>query len=118
MTGVRVSSDALAAFVVFAEHLNMTRAAAQLHISQPSLHSKLATLARELGSPLYQRVGRRLQLTPDGERVARFARDSQERLEAFLGDLRGVPATSPLVTAAGHTAYLYLLGGTIRRMLA
>ncbi|WP_250002113.1 LysR family transcriptional regulator [Actinoplanes sp. M2I2] len=118
MTEVRVSSDALAAFVVFAEQLNLTRAAQLLHISQPSLHSKLGTLARELGCPLYQRAGNRLELTPDGERVARYARDHQQRLEGFLAELRGVPATSPLVIASGHTAYLYLLGNTIRRTLA
>ncbi len=59
MTEVRVSSDALAAFAVFAEHLNLTRAAEALRISQPSLHSKLATLARRLDRPLYQRTGNR-----------------------------------------------------------
>jgi DNA-binding transcriptional LysR family regulator len=118
MTDVRVSSDALEAFAVFAEHLNLTRAAKALHISQPSLHSKLATLARELDRPLYQRTGNRLQLTADGERVARFARDHLERLELFLGELRGTPSTRPLVIASGHTGYLYLLGGTIRAMLA
>ncbi|GAB2584920.1 transcriptional regulator CynR [Paractinoplanes abujensis] len=118
MTGIRVSSDALYAFVVFADHLNLTRAAEALAISQPSLHSKIATLARELGMPLYQRTGNRLRLTPGGERVAQFARDHQNRLDLFLKDLHGVPADQPLVTAAGHTAYLYLLGPTIRRMLA
>ncbi|MEV6634855.1 LysR family transcriptional regulator [Actinoplanes sp. NPDC051470] len=118
MATTRVSSDALAAFAVFAEHLNLTRAAKLLHISQPSLHSKLATLARELGRPLYERAGNRLQLTPDGERVARFARDHEERLALFLDELRGVPSARPLVVAAGHTAYLYLLGDTIRGMLA
>ncbi|MET8154163.1 LysR family transcriptional regulator [Actinoplanes sp. NPDC049668] len=117
MAEVRVSSDALAAFVVFAGHLNLTRAAQELHISQPSLHSKLATLARQLGRPLYQRVGNRLRLTPDGERVARFARDHEERLAQFLDELRGTPPTRPLVIASGHTAYLYLLGATIRGML-
>jgi DNA-binding transcriptional LysR family regulator len=117
MTGKRVSSDALAAFVVFADHLNMTRAARSLHISQPSLHSKLATLARELDMPLYQRIGNRLHLTPGGERVARFAREHQQRLDLFLEELHGIPADQPVVTAAGHTAYLYLLGPTIRRML-
>jgi DNA-binding transcriptional LysR family regulator len=118
MSDVRVSSDALAAFAVFAGHLNLTRAAEELHISQPSLHSKLATLARQLGRPLYHRVGNRLQLTADGERVARFARDHEDRLAHFLDELRGVPSTRPLVIASGHTAYLYLLGPTIRGMLA
>jgi len=118
MTDVRVSSDSLAAFAVFAGHLNLTRAAAELHITQPTLHSKLATLARQLGFPLYHRAGNRLRLTPEGERVARFARDHEERLAQFLDELSGIPATRPLVIASGHTAYLYLLGGTIRAMLS
>ena len=118
MTRARVTSDALAAFAVFADHLNLTRAAHELHISQPSLHSKLQTLARELGRPLYQRAGNRLRLTPDGEQVARFARDQVDRLAVFLDELAGTPSTRPMVIAAGHTAYLYLLGGTIRALLA
>ncbi|GAA0573242.1 LysR family transcriptional regulator [Paractinoplanes ferrugineus] len=118
MSDIRVSSDALAAFAAFADSLNLTRAAEQLHISQPALHSKLATLSREFGLSLYERIGNRLELTPGGENVARYAREHQQRLEAFLTELHGVPADRPLVTAAGHTAYLYLLGPTIRRMLA
>jgi len=69
-----VSADALASFVAFAEHLNFTRAAADLHISQPALHVKIRKLAQALGRPLYHRSGRRLVLTADGEAVARFAR--------------------------------------------
>lgn len=117
MGEVRVSSDALAAFAVFAEHLNLTRAAQQLRIAQPSLHAKLATLARQLDRPLYVRVGNRLQLTADGEKVARFARDHEERLAVFLDELRGTTSTRPLVLASGHTAYLHLLGDTIRAIL-
>jgi DNA-binding transcriptional LysR family regulator len=112
-----VSSDALAAFVVFAEQLNLTRAARTLHITQPSLSSKLGTLAHELGCPLYERVGNRLRLTPEGEKVALFAREHEERLAVFLAELRGTPASRPLVLASGHTAYLYLLGDTIRTAL-
>lgn len=117
MSEVRISSDALAAFVVFADHLNLTRAAQELHISQPSLHAKLATLARQLDRPLYQRTGNRLELTPDGHKVARFARDHDERLTNFLDELRGTPSTRPLVIAAGHTAYLHILDDAIRTML-
>lgn len=118
MAGPRINSDALAAFHVFADHLNLTRAAEALHISQPSLHAKLATLARELGRPLYERRGRRLVLTPDGEAVARFARDSDDRLSRFLDELRETPVARPIVLAAGHGAYLHVLGDAIRRTLA
>ncbi|GAA4170007.1 LysR family transcriptional regulator [Phytohabitans flavus] len=112
-----VSSDALTAFAVFAEHLNFTRAAAELHISQPALHVKVAKLARTLDRPLYHRSGRRLVLTPDGEAVARFARDHDERLTRFLGELRATPPHQPVILAAGQGAYLYLLGPVIRDSL-
>jgi DNA-binding transcriptional LysR family regulator len=117
MTEGGVSSDALTAFAVFAEHLNFTRAAAELHISQPALHVKVAKLARTLDRPLYHRSGRRLVLTPDGEAVARFARDHDDRLARFLGELRATPPHRPVVLAAGQGAYLYLLGDVIRDAL-
>jgi LysR family transcriptional regulator, low CO2-responsive transcriptional regulator len=112
-----VSGDALSAFAVFAEHLNFTRAAADLHISQPALHVKVAKLARALDRPLYHRSGRRLVLTPDGEAVARFARDHDDRLARFLGELRATPPHQPVVLAAGQGAYLYLLGDVVREAL-
>jgi DNA-binding transcriptional LysR family regulator len=82
VSGVAVSDDALASFAVFAEHLNLTRAAAELRISQPSLHVKIRKLADRLGRPLYRRDGRRFELTPGGVAVARFAREQQERRAA------------------------------------
>jgi hypothetical protein len=50
--------------------------------------------------------------------VARFARDSDERLTAFLDELREVPPSRPVVLAAGHAAYLHVLGDAVRTMLA
>ncbi|MEV0129348.1 LysR family transcriptional regulator [Dactylosporangium sp. NPDC050688] len=113
-----VSPEALAAFVVFADHLNFTRAAAQLRISQPALHVKIGKLAQALGRPLYHRAGRRLVLTADGEAVARFARAHDERLAHFLAEFAGGAPHRPVVLAAGQGAYLYLLGDTIRAVLA
>ena len=112
-----VSGDGLAVFVVFADHLNFTHAAAELHISQPALHVKIRKLAQALGRPLYYRSGRRLVLTTDGEAVARFARAHDDRLAQFLADFTGV-ARRPVVLAAGQGAYLYLLGDTVRAVLA
>jgi DNA-binding transcriptional LysR family regulator len=118
MDGRAVSDEALTSFVVFAEHLNFTRAAAELHISQPALHVKIRKLAESMGRPLYYRSGRRLVLTADGETVARFARAHNERLAEFLADFAGAAALRPVVLAAGQGAYLYLLGDAIRAVLA
>jgi DNA-binding transcriptional LysR family regulator len=109
-----VTTDALLAFAVFADHLNFTRAAEVLHISQPALHVKVTKLATALGRPLYRRRGRTLTLTPEGEAVARFARDLDKRMSTFLDEIRDVAAQRPLTLAAGEGAYLYLLGDVIR----
>jgi DNA-binding transcriptional LysR family regulator len=113
-----ISVDALSSFAVFAEHLNFTRAAEELRISQPALHVKIRKLADELGRPLYHRSGRRLVLTADGEAVARFARGHDERLTSFLAEFAGATPDRPVVLAAGQGAYLYLLGDAIRSVLA
>jgi DNA-binding transcriptional LysR family regulator len=113
-----VSTDALASFAVFADHLNFTRAAEELRISQPALHVKIRKLADSLGRPLYLRQGRRLRLTAEGEAVARFARELDTRVSAFLAEVRGTAPARPLVLAAGEGAYLYLLGDVVRDTLA
>ncbi|MFA1550044.1 LysR family transcriptional regulator [Actinomadura chokoriensis] len=109
----RLSTDALASFAVFADHLNFTRAADELHLSQPALHVKVRKLSETLGRPLYTRHGRRLVLTPAGERVARFARDLDARMTAFLAEVDGAAASRVPTLAAGEGAYLYLLGDAV-----
>jgi LysR family transcriptional regulator, low CO2-responsive transcriptional regulator len=108
-------AESLSSFLVFAEHLNFTTAARDLHISQPALHVKVRKLAEAVGRPLYERQGKRLVLTTDGEAVARFARERENRLTEFLGELVGETNVRPITLAAGQGAYLYLLGDVIAR---
>lgn len=56
-------ADAVHAFGVFADHLSFTAAAEALHLSQPSLHTKVRKLQDALGVPLYERHARGLRLT-------------------------------------------------------
>jgi LysR family transcriptional regulator, low CO2-responsive transcriptional regulator len=110
--------DWLGAFTVFAEHLNFTRAARALHLSQPALHVQIGKLAAELGVPLYARRGQRLELTADGRRVLAFARDMGERERAFRDVLRVGESLQPVTLAAGEGSFLYLLGPAIRAFSA
>ena len=105
----------LFAFVVFAEHLNFTRAAARLSISQPALHVQIRKLAEAVGRPLYRRQGRALSLTPEGAHLAAFGREVADRGRTVLEELRGHAQSGPVVLAAGQGAFLYLLGPAIRR---
>ncbi len=106
--------DALRTFGVFAEHLNFTRAAAALHLSQPAVHAQVARLADALGVTLYQRQGRGLALTADGVRVAAFARETRERTAAFVSSLHGDEPGEPVTLCAGAGSYVHLLGETLR----
>jgi LysR family transcriptional regulator, transcription activator of glutamate synthase operon len=54
-------------FVTIAETMSFTGAAESLHISQPALSYQMRNLERELGTRLFDRKGRRIELTADGE---------------------------------------------------
>lgn len=61
-------------FVAVVDHGGITKAAASLYISQPSLSQAIRTLERRLGTTLFDRSGRRLELTEDGRRLDAAAR--------------------------------------------
>ncbi len=62
-------------FVTVAEELNMTRAAELLRISQPPLSAQIKNLESELGTDLFIRGGRHLQLTEAGQLLYQRAKD-------------------------------------------
>ncbi len=64
-----------AAYVVaVVDEGSFTAAAASIPVSQPALSQAVASLERELGAPLFHRIGRRVQLTPAGEAFVAPAR--------------------------------------------
>lgn len=56
----------LAYFVAVAEEGSFTRAAARMHVAQPSLSQQVRALERELGGELIERLPRRIRLTAAG----------------------------------------------------
>lgn len=110
----RLDFDAVVSFAVFADAMNFSAAARQLHISQPALHVKVRKLGEQLDRVLYRRVGRSLELTEHGESIACYGRQLRAGAAEFLGQLGGM-ADQPVTLAAGEGAYLYLLGAGIGR---
>lgn len=69
-------------FLAVVETMNFGRAAEQLHIAQPSLSQAIGTLERELGVPLFHRVGRGIVLSDAGAQLIEPARQVVRDLEA------------------------------------
>src|SRR6195256_6998674 len=71
-----------------AEVGSLTRAGEQLHLTQSALSHQLRDIESRLGTALFLRVGKRLVLTPAGERLLASARDVLERLTQTEPDIR------------------------------
>jgi DNA-binding transcriptional LysR family regulator len=69
-------------FLAVVETMNFGRAAEQLYIAQPSLSQAIGTLERELGVPLFHRVGRGVVLSDAGAQLIEPARQVVRDLEA------------------------------------
>ncbi|WP_030604024.1 LysR family transcriptional regulator [Streptomyces fulvoviolaceus] len=74
----------LRAFLVVAEELHFTRAAARLYVAQQALSRDVRRLERELGAELFVRTTRQVTLTADGERLVPYARSALEAQDALL----------------------------------
>ncbi|TDS83629.1 LysR substrate-binding domain-containing protein [Comamonas sp. JUb58] len=62
---------------------SISGAALALHVSQPALSRALAHCEARLGYPLFERLGRRLQPTPEAQRLHEEARDLYRGLDRF-----------------------------------
>lgn len=54
-------------FLEVARHLSFTEAADALNLTQPAVSAKIKSLEAEIGTPLFHRLGRKIQLTEVGE---------------------------------------------------
>src|SRR5260370_36257395 len=83
----------LRVFAAAARHMNFSRAAEELHLSQPAVSTQIKEVASHVGLPLFERIGRKTFLTPAGEEMLQSARAiTQRRREAedALAQLKGV----------------------------
>ncbi len=68
-------------FLAVAENCHFRNAAEELLVSQPTLSQQIKDLERELGTPLFERAGRRVRLTQAGTTYREYARRALNVLE-------------------------------------
>jgi len=79
-------------FTMLAQELSFTRAAQRLHVSQPPLSQQIRALEDEVGTPLFVRTSRRVELTAAGTVFLAHARAILERVDQALGQARAAGA--------------------------
>lgn len=108
---MRMTLDQLRVFVAVAERQHMTRAAASLAIAQSAASATIASLEARYGIRLFDRVGRRIELTEAGRGFLAEARAVLARAEAAelaLFELGGL-ARGVLTVHASQTIASYWL---------
>lgn len=88
-------------FWAVAHEGNLTRAAANLHLTPQTVSGQIRTLESTLNEKLFQRSGRGLILTAVGHTVLRYADDIFASGSELLETLRGQPTGRPLRLAVG-----------------
>jgi len=98
----------LAIFAAAARHESLTRAAQDLHLSQPAVSMQIKQMEEALGMPLFDRVGRRLQLTEAGRELARYARDITAKVQEIgqvMEEFRDLRSGSLRIAVATTVSY-------------
>src|SRR5579872_6105243 len=93
-------------FSTVARNLSFTRAARELHLTQPAVSQQVKLLEEEVGLPLFEHIGRKVHLAPAGIELLRYTeqamellRQASESLSAMRGLKRGVLKLGAVSTA-------------------
>ncbi len=102
-------------FESVARHKSYTRAAEELHLTQPAVSIQIKRLEEQVGMPLFEKVGKKIFLTPTGDATYQAALDILQRVselkgqvETLKGEVRG-PLQLAVVTSTKYF-FPHLLG--------
>lgn len=105
-----ISLNTLRAFDASARHLNFTRAADELCVTQAAVSHQVKALEDYVGKALFRRTARGLVLTDEGSLLAPTVDDAFQRIERVLQSFRqGRPQEVLTVGVVGTFAVGFLM---------
>jgi len=100
----------LKVFESAARHLSYTRAAEELHLSQPGVSMQIKQLEDVAGLPLFEQIGKKMHLTAAGREIYAYSTSISHMLdeaEVVLDELKGLQSgrlSISVATTASHFA--------------
>jgi len=119
MGHMRITLKQLQIFEMVAEQQSYTEGAKLLYLSQPAVSMQIKQLEEEIGMPVFDRIGKTIQLTDAGRELLLHARSIQIQLEETqqsMEELRGIKRGRLHLTMASTANYFTpkLLAGFCR----
>ena len=96
----------LKVFETVARHMGFTRAAEELHLTQPAVSMQVKQLEEQVGLPLFEKVGKKIFLTDAGREMYHYSRtiaqqleEAEEAIETLKGVVKGELRVAVVTTA-------------------
>ncbi|HKJ83834.1 MAG TPA: LysR substrate-binding domain-containing protein [Mariprofundaceae bacterium] len=98
----------LTVFEAVVRHMNYSRAAQELHLSQPAASMQVKQLEENIGLPLFEQLGKKIFLTEAGQELLHYARTVLQQLDeaqTTLEELKGLRRGTLHLTMASTANY-------------
>jgi DNA-binding transcriptional LysR family regulator len=110
----------LKVFETVARHLSFSRAAEELHLTQPAVSTQVRQLEEHAGLPLFEQLGKKIYLTPAGTEMLHYSRaiiQQFHEVDEAMSQLKGVSGgkLNVAVISAGDYFFPRLLAEFTRR---
>ncbi|MFP6561447.1 LysR family transcriptional regulator [Paraburkholderia sp. B3] len=110
----------LKVFETVARHLSFSRAAEELHLTQPAVSTQVRQLEDHAGLPLFEQLGKKIYLTPAGSEMLHYSRTIIQQfheVDEAMGQLKGISGgkLNVAVISAGDYFFPRVLAEFTRR---
>jgi len=105
---MHVTLRQLKVFESVAKHEGYTRAAKELHLSQPAVSMQIKKLEENIGLPLFERLGKKIYLTEAGKELYGYSSSISRQLDEvdeILEDMKGLSRGRLRVSVASTANY-------------